>query len=98
MDHIVDAPSDDEGDEVEGAKARAAQQLKDDENETRKIARVVAGGYTSNRNESKGRGKFRDKDLMGDDDEDDDRLRGQGTESGTLDEVDISMLPKRSLE
>jgi hypothetical protein len=65
----VDAPSDDEGDEEAGARARADQQRRDDDLQTKKIAQVVAGGYASTRHD-KSKGKFSDKDLIRDDDDD----------------------------
>ena len=68
LDHIVDDVSDGEGDEEAGERARADQQRKDDELQTRQIAQVVAGGYKS-RHADKGRGKFSTRDLLQDDDD-----------------------------
>lgn len=68
LDHIVDDVSDGEGDEEAGERARAEQQRRDDELQTRQIAQVVAGGYKS-RHGDKGRGKFSARDLIQDEDE-----------------------------
>lgn len=79
LDHIVDDVSDGEGDEEAGNRARAEQQRKDDEMQTRQIAQVVAGGYKSRHGE-KGRGKFSSRDLIEDDEKEEKQQNQQEEE------------------